>query len=137
MAGRRLGASTYSAAKMKILPSQADADKFPTHPNNQARERGLYRFTSLRHEDISGVSDFLIRELENKQTNIKEEEMVDSVQRLEESNEMKSREDKDAFRQTKEEKTKEFGVRGNYASRGRREIKRVGRHIYYTIWSCC
>ena len=104
MAGRRLGASTYSVAKMKILPSQADADKFKTHPDNQDRERELYRVSSLRQADISGVNDFMIRELENEQRSMKKE-MAESLQHLEEANGKERREEMNALREMEEEKT--------------------------------
>ena len=104
MAGRRLGASTYYVAKMKILPSQADVAKFKTHPDNQDRERELYRIASLRNENISGVNNFMIRELENEQRSMKKE-MTESLQQLEEANGKERREEMDAFRQMEEEHT--------------------------------
>jgi hypothetical protein len=118
MTGRRLGASTYSVAKMKILPSHSDADKFKTRPDNQDRERELYRIASLRHEDVSGVNDFMIREFESEQRSMKKE-MVDSLHHLEEANEKGRREElertiqerraeMDVFRQIEEQKTKEL-----------------------------
>jgi hypothetical protein len=107
MAGRRLGASTYSVSKMKILPSQADANKFKTHPDNQDRERELYRIALLHHADVSRVNDFMIRELQNEQRSMKKE-MVDSLHHLEEANGKERREEMDVFRQMEEDKTKEL-----------------------------
>jgi len=118
ISGRRLGTSTYTVAKMKILPSQADAEKYRTHPDNQDRERELYRIASLRHVEIGRVSDNSIRGLESEQRDMKKE-MVDSIQHqgkelkeelkeMEDRHEKEHRESMDMFRRMEEEKTKEL-----------------------------
>lgn len=125
MAGRRLGVSAYTVAKMKILPSQADAEKYNTHPDNQDRERELYRIASLHHVEIGSASDSSIRGLESEQRDMKKE-MVDSLQHQEKElkEELKEmhredmdmhredmdmhREDMDMFRRMDEEKRKEL-----------------------------
>jgi len=102
MTGRRLGANNYSVAKMKIIPSQSDSERFKTRAENIDRERDLYRVASLLHEHTSEISEVMTREFGNEQRKAKKDIKV-AIQNFEESHAEEKREELDAFHRMEEE----------------------------------
>ena len=106
-AGRRLGASAFSVGSMKIIPSDSDLVTYQTHPDNQERERELYRIGSLQSGDImDGVSEFMIHEVLDGQRSMKEE--MESLHKSDETKLEALMTEMEAIRRAEQDKTNEL-----------------------------